>query len=127
MMSIVNDRTSDVILNSLNRLYDAKLSGALNEEELSKLIVLVGDLFANKINQGSVSNDEIESIESFLSGFTKANKDNYFNFNHKDLDRASKMFIEGVYVASSELEQKRELSSPVLDSDSYSRTYRKVA
>ena len=46
------NRVSDNILDSFNRFYEAKLSGALKRDELSKLLVSVGDLFANKIKQG---------------------------------------------------------------------------
>lgn len=121
------DRPSDIILNSINRLYDAKLSGALNSDELSKIIVLEGDLFANRIKQGKVSIDEIESAEAFITGFARKGKDNYFSFKHSDLDRAAKIFLEGDYVALEELNKRTSLSSPVFDSESYSKGFKKIA
>lgn len=117
MISIVKDRPSDVILSSLNRFYDAKLSGAVTKEELATIISDIGDLFANKIKQGNVHPDEIESIETYIEGLNK----NYFNLGHEGIDRASKTFLEGDYVALQELESRQIQSAPV---NSYTKGFR---
>ena len=72
---------SSDIFNSLNRLNDAKQSGSLQDTELSSLIISIGDVFANKIKQGKVTEEEIESANLHLSGFTGKNKDKYFSYN----------------------------------------------
>ena len=125
MMS-VGIRKSDDIFNSLNRLNDAKQSGSLQDTELSSLIISVGDVFANKIKQGKVTEEEIESANLHLSGFTGKNKDKYFSYPHRDLDRAAKSFIEGAYMAEEELNERMGYAQPVMDAESYEKTFRKL-
>ena len=119
-------RTSDGILDSFNRFHDAKFSGALRRDELSKLLVSVGDLFANKIKQGKVTEEEIESLESYLSGFTSENSDKYFSYPHEDLKLAAKSVLEGNDFARQSIEQRIEAAHPVMEADSYERTFRKL-
>ena len=84
MTSIVKDRPSDIILESLNRMNDAKLNGALTPEELSHIITLEGSLFANLVSRGLKTEEEVEDFEKEIPN----GKSNYFSFNHKDLDVA---------------------------------------
>jgi hypothetical protein len=121
-----SERKSDVILNSLNRLHDAKQSGALVRDEFSKILVSVGDLFANKIKQGKVREDEIESVEAHLTGFVAENNDKYFSFPHTELDRASKTVLESIDFARQAVEKRNEYAQPVMDAESYERTFRKL-
>lgn len=87
---------TDVILSSLNRIYEAKQTGGLQDTEFANLIGAIGKLAANKIEHGNVNEDEIDSLKSHLTGFTPENSDKYFSFPHKDLDKASKVFIERI-------------------------------
>lgn len=121
-----SDRKSDVILNSLNRFYDAKLSGGLKDDEFSKVIVLIGDLFANQIKQGKQTEDSIESFESHLDGLDGSNAKNYFSRIHKKLDTAVKSVLEGNDFAKQELEQRRAYAQPVMSAESYTKTFRKL-
>jgi hypothetical protein len=121
-----SERRSDVVFSSLNRLYDAKLSGALVRDELSKILVSVGDLFANKIKQGKVNEDDIESVEVYLTGFTGENSDKYFSFPHTDLDRASKTVLESIDFAKQAVDKRNEYAHPVMEADSYERTFRRL-
>jgi len=121
-----SERKSNVILDSLNRLHDAKQSGALVRDEFSKILVYVGDLFANKIKQGKVTEDEIESVEAHLTGFTGENSDKYFSFPHEDLDRASKTVLESIDFARQAVEKRNEYAHPVMEADSYERTFKKL-
>jgi hypothetical protein len=121
-----SERKSDIVFSSLNRLHDAKQSGALTRDEFSKLLVSVGDLFANKIKQGKVTEDEIESVEAHLTGFIGENSDKYFSFPHIDLDRASKTVLESIDFARQSLEKRNEYAQPVMEADSYERTFRKL-
>ena len=60
---MTNERLSDTILYSLNRLNSAKQSGALGKTELSKLIILEGSLFANQVNRGEKTEEDVEDFE----------------------------------------------------------------
>lgn len=130
MTSIVNfeermkstDRTSDVILNSLNRIYEAKLNGALETDELSKIIVLTGNLFASKIKQGKVSNDEIEQTEAFITDLNQV----YFSYEHTDLDKASKIFLEGDYAALDYANSRSLYAQPVKSASEYESGFIKL-
>lgn len=121
-----SERKSDAIFSSLNRLHDAKLSGALTSDEFSKILVSVGDLFANKIKQGKVTEDEIESVEAHLTGFIGENSDKYFSFPHTDLKGASKTVLESIDFARQAVEKRNEYAQPVMDADSYETTFRKL-
>lgn len=121
-----SERKSNVILNSLNRLHDAKQSGALTSDEFSKILVSVGDLFANKIKQGKVAEEEIQSVESYLTGFVGENSDKYFSFPHTDLKSASKTALESIDFARQEIEKRNEYAQPVMEADSYERTFRRL-
>ena len=121
-----SERKSDIIFNSINRFYDAKLSGGLNDVELSKVIVLIGDLFANQIKQEKQTEDSIESFESYLDGLDGPNADSYFAHIHKNLDSAVKSVLEGNDFAKQELEQRREYAQPVMSAESYTKTFRKL-
>lgn len=131
-MSIVNfegkldKRTSDVILDNLNRIYDAKLNKVLGQDEFSKELVLVGDLFANQIKRGKVNSDEVDNFESFLTGFTGPNKDKYFEYPHIDLDKATNMVLQGNSFALSELEKKNAFSSPIMHEEGYTAGFKRL-
>ena len=131
-MSIVNfeeqikERPSDALLNILNQFSVAKRNGVQDKEALAKMIILEGALFANKIKEGKVTIDEIESAEAFITGFARGNKDEYFKINHKELDTAAKSFLEGDYVALEELEQRNGLSQ-VVEQDEFIKGLRRVA
>lgn len=92
MTSIVNfeermksaGRISDTILESLNRMYDAKISGALKEDELSKIMTLEGRIFSNQVSRGFKTEDDVEEFEKEIPN----GKYNCFNFPHKDIDVA---------------------------------------
>lgn len=81
---MTNERLSDTILYSLNRLNSAKQSGALIKDELSKLIILEGSLFANQVNRGEKTEEDVEDFEKELPN----GKYSVFSFGHKDLDVA---------------------------------------
>ena len=120
------NRVSDGIFDSFNRFHEAKLSGALSKDEFSKLLISVGDLFANKIKQGKVSEDEIESLEAHLSGFVGENCDKYFAFPHEDLKMAAKSVLEGNDFALQSVEQRYEAAQPVMEAESYERTFKRL-
>lgn len=117
--SRLKGRQSDEIFEILNQMHDAKNSGVLSPDQLSKVIVLEGNLFANKIRQGRVSQDEIESAEAFVTGFIGKNRNNYFNNKHVDLDKSAKIFLEGNFVALEELSRKNKFTKSVFEEEDY--------
>ena len=67
-------------------------------DTLAKCVVLCGELFANKIKKGKITEVEIESFESLLP------TEEMFAYNHKDLDLAVKMVKEGNSMALNQYE-----------------------
>ena len=75
---------SDTILEGCNRIYDAKLSGALQEDELSKELIAEGELFSRQVEKGKKTEEDVRDFEKELPD----GKNNYFAFPHKELDVA---------------------------------------
>lgn len=75
---------SEAILEGSNRIYDAKLSGALQSDELSKELIAEGKLFSNQVEKGIKTEEDVENFEKELPD----GKNNYFAFSHKGLDVA---------------------------------------
>lgn len=89
------ERLSDKILNMLNRLKDAKDTNCVNNKEFSTLLMLVGDLYSNLVSKNKVTDEDIEQVEALISNLNE----HYFSNKHEDLVRASKVFMESIYVA----------------------------
>ena len=106
-------RPSNDVLESLNRFYEAKLTGAVNPREFPEILIRVGDLCANKAKQGKMSTDDIESVQSLISSFTGKNADNYFSIKHEGLPEAAATFIEGMDMALMERERVKGMAEPV--------------
>ena len=119
-------RLCDVILNSLNGMHDRKSAGALDGQEFANIIVNTGDLLANGIKLGKIKDEDIESVESYLTQFLGENCNNYFDHPHQDLSRAGKTALESIDFAREELEKRSQFSQPVMDVDSYTKTFRKL-
>ena len=113
---------SDLVWDKYNRLYDAKLNGSLKNDELSELMILVGESFVSNIKQGKTEEDEVRSFQDYVSGFTKENKDNYFNFKHADLDRAAKIIIND----SDYAKEDRAKYSQTVENPNYTKGFRKL-
>ena len=117
MANIVNfkenlsDRPSNVIFEMLNRFHEGKKSGSLRPDELSRIIVLSGDLYANKVSKGEVSISDIEETENFVSCFTEPNYDKYFNL---------------VFFAQEKQSQRSKYSNPLFDAQTYESGFKKL-
>lgn len=95
------DRTSNVVLDSLNRIHYGKLTGGLSKKEFSDEIIRVGDLIANNIRNGKFTSLELlKEIKGHVP-----NK-NYFKFPHEDLEVANVTFDESIEMAISEREER---------------------
>ncbi len=109
--TLEESKPTDVILNSLNRLNIGKQTGALKDTEFAELLVHTGDLVANAIKIGKVSEEDVDSIESFVTQFNGENANNYFSYNHKALKEAVTTFIEGDTIALQAYEERKEIST----------------
>ena len=116
----LENRISDVIWDSFNRLHDAKLCGALKSNELASLLEKIGNVFANTIKQGKVREEGIEDFEKELLS------EDCFTLKHDNLNNAKRAIQEGNDFAMQELEQKQEYAKPVLDAESYTKTFKKL-
>ena len=85
------EKPSDVFFDSTNRLHDAKLSGVLGEDELSKVLILEGKIFSNQVNMGLRTEEDVEDYERILP----RDKNEFLKFNHKDLDLAYNTIKQG--------------------------------
>ena len=89
MMVKEQSRLSDVILFRLNKINEGKYSRGIKSTELAEEIELTGSLIANSIKLGKLPQEDIESIENYLTTFTTLNKDKYLTYPHDNLDKAS--------------------------------------
>ena len=106
-------RLSDEIFESLNRLYEAKLTGAAKSQEFPDILIRVGDLCANKVKQGKMTSDVTASIQDLMRSFTGENANNYFSDYHEGLSEAANTFIEGINMALLERERLKKMAEPV--------------
>lgn len=83
---------ADTLLDGTNRLYHAKLTGALESHEFANNEILVGDIYANGLQQNKVAEGP-ETFKSFIP--TK----NIFKFPHEGLEEAAKTVKQAIDVA----------------------------
>ena len=114
------NRTSDVIWDSFNRLYEAKLNGVLKSTELASLLEKIGNVFANTIKQGKVSEEGKEDFEKELIS------ENFFTIKHNNLSNAKIAIQEGNDFAMQEIQERQEYAKPVMDVESYGKTFKKL-
>lgn len=109
---------SNKILEEMNRLYHANISGVANPDELGKIIIDLGSLYSNLVRNGRVGENDTNETLNIISCFTDGN--NYFNRNHNLIVPAN-TFTEGVYVAAERYRERVEASKPPYDSETYKR------
>ena len=119
-------RKSDVIFYMLNGFHGRKISGMVSKTEFADNLINIGDIFANQVRKGKVSKETVESYKSHISQFSGENKDKYFAYPHEGLDRVYKTTNESIYFAEEEAEKRNSYAQPVMDADSYDRTFRKL-
>ena len=124
-MSIVNfddqiksdKRLSDVIFDSINRLYDSGLSGVRKDDELAKIIVLEGKIFANQVSLGKRTEEDVETFENEIPVSDYAFK------NQKYLNDALKR-VRGQNTDGLMKQESRNIQAKPVDS--YYKSLRKV-
>lgn len=119
-------RKSDVIFYTLNGLHDRKISGTMGKSEFADNLINIGDVFANLIKKGKISDEVIESYESHITQLIGENRDKYFNHQHDGLERAGKANLEGIFFAKEELEKRNAYAQPVMDAESYETKFKKL-
>ena len=89
MTSIVNfeerikgsSTLTDEFFTLMNRVHDAKLTGSLKEEELSKLLILENKFFANLVRKGKRTERDVETYENDMPNGSYP----IGNYPHKDI------------------------------------------
>lgn len=119
-------RKSDAILNSLNGMHDRKLAGALSSEEFCNNIINTSDLISNCIKNGKIPVDEIESIEVLLTHLLSDDAGKYYHYHHKDYKRAGKTSLESIDIAKEQVIQRQQEAKPVMNAESYTKTFKKL-
>lgn len=92
MISIVKDRPSDMFFDSVNRFNDAKTTGALVNDEFSKILILEGSFEANMVSRGLKTEDEANTYINDMP------EDNYFNYPHIGIEKAKKTVEQEITV-----------------------------
>ena len=98
-----NERLSDKIFKSCNRIYQAKISGALNQDEFSDTIISISTVYANQVKMGIHNEDD--EIETYLANIPKDSK-GYFSFPHFGLNEAYKASFETITMAQLDREKR---------------------
>ena len=109
MTSIVKDTPSNIFFESIERFATAKETGALTGDELSKIEILLGSIFANLVKKGLRTEEE---AEEFLNQMPNG-KWNCFNYSHKNQDVAYKTVEQDIAFALYNQEKLSMQSQPV--------------
>ena len=88
----MTERPSDTALNGANRINEAKLNNVLQKDELTEEVILIGDIYANGLQNNKVAEDP-ESFKSFIPNT------NPFKFPHKGLEEAAKTVNQSIDAA----------------------------
>ena len=99
-MSITN-RPSDLLCEYTKLLHQQKLSGVVQNDLFSKILILEGDFLANKVKQGKLSEDEIESVRALFPS-----NDSYFSIKHENIEKANKTMNESIDMACAYMEER---------------------
>ena len=83
----LKDSMTNSLLDYVNYMHETKNNKETNDS-LAKCVVMCGELFANKVKKGEISQSEIESFESNLID------ENAFAQDYKELNLANTMVKE---------------------------------
>ena len=93
----LRDSITNSLLDYINYMHETKHS-EVNSDALAKCVLMTGELFANKIKKGEITQDGIDSFEANLMGESTLSSQN------KDLNLANTMVKEGNAMAFAEYE-----------------------
>ena len=122
MTNIVKDRPTDIFFDLINYNLEAKENNVSKGDEFPKALLILGDLAANRIKQGKMTQDDIDNIEAYMTCFTGPYKDHYLSRSYPELERTAKTVLEGIYVASEVLDRRNIQASPVQSGNSLRKT-----
>lgn len=115
----MTERPSDLLFEYTKVLSQQKLSGVVQDDLLSKILILEGDFIANKVKQGKLSGDEIESVRTLIP------QGNYcFSYPHKFIENATKTVNESIDMAEAYLEERNERTHLTDIDNTFAKSFR---
>ena len=122
-----NDMThTDTILHMTNWINEAKTKGIELKDSLSITLRKLGELGANNIKKGKMSEDSIEQDEIHMTQFTGENADKYFSHPHEDLNVAASDFLRNFVQAKNYQRERQIAARPVMNEESYTKEFKKL-
>jgi len=121
-----NMTATDTILHMTNWINEAKTKGIELKDALSITLRKLGELGANNIKKGRMSEDSIEQAETYMSQFTGENRDKYLSHPHEDLDVAGSDFSRNFQQAKNYQRERQIAAQPVMDAESYTKEFKKL-
>ena len=118
--------TTDTICYTTNWINEAKMKGIDLGDRLSSVIINEGELGANNIKMGKMSEDSIEQAETHVSQFKGENADKYFSHPHKNLRGAASDFLRNFEQAKNYRRERQMAARPVFDEESYTKEFKKL-
>ena len=118
--------TTDTILHMTNWINEAKTKGIELKDSLSITLRKLGELGANNIKKGKMSEDSIEQAEIYMTQFTGENKDKYLSHPHEDLNVAASDFLRNFEQAKNYQRERKIAARPVMDAESYTKEFKKL-
>jgi len=118
-MKSTNTLTNE-FFSAFNRMHDAKLSGALKEDELSNLLILENKFFANLVSKGLKTEEDVETYENDMA----TGKMPIGTYPHKGLDLA---FSSIKQTDTAALFDAETINKRTQMPESYSKGLRKVS
>lgn len=109
MTNLVSEKHSDVFFGAFEYFATAKEKGALVGDELSKLEMQLGTIFANQVRRGLKTEEQAEEFLAQVPNGTWG----AFNHSHKDQDVAYKTMEQDINAALYEREKLQQQSRPV--------------
>ena len=91
-MSIVKERPVDIFFDSVERMNRAKETGALVNDEFSKILILEGSFMANLVSRGIKTEEE---ANTYINDMPETN---YFNYPHVGIKEANKTVEQEITV-----------------------------
>ena len=127
MTNAYNDMThTDTILHMTNWINEAKTKGIELKDSLSITLRKLGELGANNIKKGKMSEDSIEQAEIYMTQFTGENKDKFLSHPHEDLNVAASDFLRNFEQAKNYRREREIAAQPVMDAESYTKEFKKL-
>lgn len=113
------ERPTNVVCEMFNYFSEKKLNGKLPPKAFENLLLRTVSLISNCIRKGKMQKENIESVKSFITNLEVI-------FPQYELADTVKACLEEIEMAEYDLEQRMEAAHPVMEADSYERTFRRL-